>query len=118
MSRQAAEREQPRARATRFPIAMPLRYREAGEADWQVGKVENISRSGVLFTVGNLLGVNTRLEMAFDLPVLLEGTVPGHVYCEGQVVRTVLPAATDRQFSVAAHIQKYKLMPTDKPPDI
>ena len=101
-------------RATRFPISMPLRYREAGEANWQVGKVQNISRTGILFTVGNLLGVNTRLEMAFDLPVLLAGATPGQVSCKGQVVRTVLPAATDRPLTIAAQIEQYKLMPAGR----
>jgi hypothetical protein len=101
-------------RATRFDIPMPLRYREAGEARWQVGRVENISRTGILFSVKDVLGVNTWLEIAFDLPVLLEGAAPGQVYCRGQVVRTVMPAATDRSVSIAAQIQHYKLSPVTK----
>jgi PilZ domain len=112
MSGQPIERQSPRA--ARFPISMPLRYREPGETDWQNGKVENISRTGVLFTVRDLLRVSTRLEMVFDLPVLLEGAAPGQVYCQGEVVRTVMPAATDQPLSAAAHIEHYKFLPASE----
>ena len=105
-------------RAIRFPLGMPLRYREAGEANWHVGKVENISRTGVLFDVENVIGVNARLEMTFELPVELGNATPGQVYCEGEVVRTVLPVATDRPLAVAAQIQRYRLMPKGSLPEM
>jgi len=36
-------------RATRYTVAMPLRYRRVGEQQWHDGMAENISQSGILF---------------------------------------------------------------------
>jgi hypothetical protein len=52
------------ARAPRFRVEVPLRYRPLGSTRWQVGRIENISRSGVLFRAPDPMEVNTRLEMS------------------------------------------------------
>jgi hypothetical protein len=101
-------------RATRFTISMPLRYREPGEAAWHGGRVENISRTGVLFTVEKVMDVSARVEMSFELPVELSGARPGQVFCVGKVVRTVMPASTDRPPAMAASIQSYEFSPADR----
>ncbi len=118
MSPQAENSEKPPLRATRFTIPMPLRYREPGEAAWHGGRVENISRTGVLFTVEKVMDVSAQVEMTFELPVDLSGASPGQVFCVGQVVRTVMPASTDRPPAMAAQIQHYKLMQKDALPEI
>jgi hypothetical protein len=67
---------------------MTLRYRQAGQGDWKLGRVENISRSGVLF----LAEGEVELKTAVDISLLLEsrgtGTAP-EVLCWGEIVRAV-----------------------------
>src|ERR1700757_4746552 len=51
----ARAKEVPPARAQRFQLHLPLRYRRLGEAQWHIGTTENISRSGLLFQADQLL---------------------------------------------------------------
>ena len=91
-------------RAQRFALHVPLRYRSIGAAQWREGRIENISRSGVLFWTDEPLEVDTRLEMSFVLP--LNGTAPA-VVCRGHVVRTVSPAGDQAPRGLAATISTY-----------
>lgn len=75
-------------RALRYALHLPLRYRPVGAARWREGRIENISRSGVLFWTDQPLEVDTRLEMSFMLPPI--DTAPS-IVCRGRIVRTVLP---------------------------
>ncbi len=102
------------ARAPRYPIPMPLRYRRSDEPDWHGGKVENISRTGVLFTADGLFEKGAAVELAFKLPVRFAGRSAGQVMCQGKVVREVMPHASDRPPAMAAQIESYKLFPSDK----
>ena len=88
-------------RAFRFTLPLPLRYRSKGEAEWRDARIENISRSGVLFWTRDVLDVRTRLEMTFVLPV---GPAPATVLCRGHVVRTVLPSGAKALPGFAATI--------------
>ncbi len=99
------------ARAPRYPISMPLRFRKHGEQAWRDGRVENISRTGLLFTVQEFLDKGTEVEMNFQLPVQLRGRSAGQVMCMGKIVRVVMPPATDRPSALAARIGSYKLFP-------
>src|SRR6185369_13551569 len=56
-------------RARRVPLPLLLRYRSVDDSQWHEGRVENISRSGVLFSTPDVLDVDTELEMTFELPV-------------------------------------------------
>jgi len=94
-------------RAVRFPLPLTLRYRSKGEAEWREARVENISRSGVLFWTGHVLDVNTRLEMTFVLPV---GAAPPGVLCRGHVVRSVLPRGPRAVPGFAATISAYRFL--------
>jgi len=96
------------ARASRFPVELPLRYRPIGEIGWIEAKTINVSRSGVLFEVDQLLPEETRIEMTFDLPVEMGGGSGAEVTCRGQIVRTILPPATDALPSVAVTITDYR----------
>jgi len=88
-------------RATRFAVPVPLRYRLAGTAAWSDGRIENISRSGLLFRAARPLPLDTALEMTFALPV---GPAGRDLFCRGRVVRTV-PGA------VAATIATFRFLP-------
>jgi hypothetical protein len=78
------------ARAPRFVLPLVVRYRSDGETGWHDGRIENISRSGMLIRTDEPPAVDTRLEMTFVLPV---GKTPPAVVCRGRIVRTVLPTA-------------------------
>ncbi len=94
-------------RAPRFQIEMPIRFRQEPGANWQEGTTMNISRSGVLFLAEDLMEVNSLLELSFTLPMEFGGNAGAVVFCKGQIVRTVLPAATDARPALAARILAY-----------
>lgn len=94
-------------RAPRFPLHVRVRYRPLGATDWNVGRIENISRSGVLFWTERLLPVETPLELLFVLP--LGDRAPG-VVCRGRIVRSVLAPSTDEAPGLAASISSYRFV--------
>ena len=95
-------------RAPRFALHLPLRYRSIGATQWREGRIENISRSGVLFWTDHPLEVDTRLEMSFALPVI-DTTVPW-VVCRGRIVRTVLPQGHQAPPGLAATFSTYRFV--------
>ena len=94
-------------RAQRFVLHLPLRYRSIGAAQWREGRIENISRSGVLFWTEHPLRVDTPLEMVFVLPLI--DTPPG-IVCRGRIVRTVLPKGRHAPPGLAATIAAYRFV--------
>lgn len=94
-------------RAQRYALHLPLRYRPVGAAEWREGRIENISRSGVLFWTDQVLEVDTRLEMSFALPVV--HTAPW-VVCRGRIVRTVPPTGQRAPSGLAATISTYRFV--------
>src|SRR5580704_9479004 len=114
MSMQSAEpqpdarvRHAPPARAQRFQLHLPLRYRRIGEAEWHVGKTENISRSGLLFQADDALQPNSQLEINLVLPAEIAGLSGTEVVCRGEVVRTIEPQGKTINPALAARILQY-----------
>jgi PAS domain S-box-containing protein len=114
MSTQSAEpmhaaraRESAPARAQRFYLHLPLRYRRLGEKEWHVGTTENISRSGMLFEADELLQPRSQLEINLVLPAEIAGLSSTEVVCRGEVVRTVEPRAETPNPALAARILQY-----------
>lgn len=103
-------------RATRFAIPMAVRFREPGEENWHDGKVENISRTGILFLAEQGMGLSAAVEMTFQLPAKIKGRSAAQVLCVGNVVRTVLPPSSDQPLAVAARFHSYKLIQPECPP--
>jgi len=99
--------ERDSGRAPRFAVHLSIRYRSMGAAHWREGRIENISRSGILFWTEDLLAVDTPLEMTFVLPV--GDTKPG-IVCQGRVVRTVAPKARTAPPGLAATISTYQFV--------
>jgi hypothetical protein len=54
-------------RANRRELRIPIRFRRAGTEDWLMGETINLSESGLLFTANELLEVDTRLEITFQI---------------------------------------------------
>ena len=114
MSMQSAEpqpttrvRQAPPTRAQRFQLHLPLRYRRLGEAQWHVGKTENISRSGLLFQSDDVLQPNSQLEINLVLPAEIAGLAGTEVVCRGEVVRTVERQGESVSPALAARILQY-----------
>jgi PAS domain S-box-containing protein len=95
------------ARAQRFYIQLPLRYRRLGETDWHVGTTENISRSGMLFEADELLQPAVQLEINLVLPAEIAGLSSTEVVCRGEVVRTVEDRGEMMNPALAARILQY-----------
>ena len=70
-------------RAVRFPLQLPMRYRESGTLLWYAGKTVNISRTGILFKAEQEIPVQTALEMRIAFPPSSKMTL----ICRGPVVR-------------------------------
>ena len=84
-----------------------MSFRFLKEDSWHEAKTENISLTGVLFHVGENLEVKTPIEMRFEQPIEIGGT--GRVViCQGEIVRTVLPAQTDARPAFAAKILRLR----------
>ena len=100
-------------RAPRYPLRIPLRYRQSGEQQWREGRTENISRSGVLFRTDHLIPLQTPIEMLLALPAeVAGGEEAATVICRGRIVRTEPPggdAEDEARPAVAATIAGYRL---------
>jgi PAS domain S-box-containing protein len=114
MSMQSAEpqpaaraRHVPPARAQRFQLHLPLRYRRLGETQWHVGTTENISRSGMLFHTDDVLQPNSQLEINLVLPAEIAGLTGTEVVCRGEVVRTIERKGESVSPALAARILQY-----------
>lgn len=103
-------------RALRFAIAMPLNYRQPGEDVWHDGQVQNISRSGVLFSAEELIEESSPIELTFQLPVEIGGESTAKVLCLGKVVRTVSPASPDQPPALVVIIRSFHLVQDDVTP--
>jgi hypothetical protein len=95
-------------RATRYPIQMPVRFRERGQAEWQEGTTVNISRTGVIFQSRIDLPPKALIEMQIMLPHII-GEPTANVLCWGPVVRTDASLTEKRgQPALAAAILRYR----------
>jgi hypothetical protein len=106
------------ARAPRYRLQIPLRYRSTGDDEWRDGRTENISRSGVLFRTDRLMPPQTRIEMLLALPAELGGDAAATVICRGRIVRTELragDAGNDAGPVVAATIAGYRIAHSSDP---
>ena len=89
--------------AVRFPLQIPLRlFTAAGEI---AAMTENISATGVAFTLPRPLEVQTQVRFTMKMPAEAMGTPTDVVlHCTGRVVRCTPDAKTTH---VAAVIDKY-----------
>lgn len=94
-------------RAERLPTDTRLHFRRVGEFAWNVGKMVNISRSGVLFSAGKMVDVDTPIEMEFVQPRALGGRAEELVHCRGKIVRTIFPPTSDSRPAFAAKFSGY-----------
>jgi hypothetical protein len=92
-------------RAPRLPLSLQLRYRAVGATRWHEGRVENISRSGVLFRAADVVGLDAQVEITLLLPLSVSGSA---IVFRARVVRTVLPGGPEKRPGLAATISRYR----------
>ena len=76
----------------RFPFELRIRFRTLGQRYpvAEMGRVVNISSSGVLVACQHEVSAGTQLEMNIDWPTRLDGRVPLQLVATGTVVRCEL----------------------------
>lgn len=99
----AANQSEQISRACRFPIQIPLKFRESGSREWHAGQSINISRTGILFKSDIDVLPKTLLEMQILLPAEAVGKKHVHVRCWGPVVR-MAPLVPDSGVTASAAI--------------
>ena len=100
-------KQNPLARAHRFSLHLPVRYRLIGEKFWHRGTTENISRSGLLFSANDFLEPHAKLEINLILPEEVTGSPSAEVLCRGEVVRCVPRKGKSLTAALAARILQY-----------
>jgi len=94
-------------RLERLPTDERLHFRRVGDFAWNLGRMVNISRSGILFHAGKAVDVNTPVEMEFVQPPALGGKAEDLVHCRAKIVRTLMPVTSDARPVLAARFSKY-----------
>jgi hypothetical protein len=100
-----------KARARRFELQIPLRYRADGEGDWHWGTTRNISRSGVLLQGEDWAEPRTPLEMTLLLPKEIIGLeYAAEVVCRGTVTRSERRGNDGGGSLIATRISHYRFV--------
>lgn len=97
--------------AERFPIRLPVRYREFGENDWHMGTTENISAAGIFFNCRQSAELHKHVEIDFVLRSGQSEPIGTHVVCLGEIVRKEFRTASTGLCTLAATIEEYRLLP-------
>ena len=97
-------------RQPRFEVAVPINFRRKGEFSWNIGKTNNMSRTGVLFRAVNILRPETKLEFEFVAPKEFGEEAGQLLSCSAQVVRMLPPPPNDRRASMAARFSKIHVL--------
>ncbi len=100
-------------RAQRYVTLMSMLYRAAGDPTWHQGRIENVSRTGVLFLAEDLMKPETSIEMVLKLPIEIAGDTAGTAMCSGRIIRAVAPASLDARPALAATILDCDTVPRD-----
>jgi len=74
-------------RAQRFTVRKPIFYRPTGGADFKLGVLLDISKSGVLLECQSQIVRGQALEMLFEMPQEITGQANRTVLSEGVVAR-------------------------------
>jgi hypothetical protein len=96
-------------RAERFPIRIPVRFREPHTSEWFEARTENVSRSGILFRAECTLKPKTTLDVRLEFPAVSGEAVHVEAVCEGVVVRVEHTQSGGISPAIAIAIHHYRL---------
>jgi hypothetical protein len=66
----------------------------------------NISERGLFFTMNGPMKAGTRIELSFQMPPEITGSVSMKVRCIGRVIR--VDTGDENKTAVAAHIERFE----------
>src|SRR5882672_541011 len=98
------------SRARRYRLRITMRFRSSGDPHWHEARIENISRSGILFRSAEVIPRRTAIEMLLALPAEVGGDENATVICRGRVVRSEPPTDEDPRPAVGATIAGYRFL--------
>ena len=98
------------ARAHRYPIGAIMRYRIIGEKRWHVGKVENISSTGVLFRGEHVVQVDSSIEVTVNMSRGLTERHSSKIVSRGKVVRVTPDEADPESIVMAAALSRLRIL--------
>ena len=99
-------------RAPRYPLHLAMLYKSIGELEWHRARTVNISSSGVLFHVDDVIAPGTGVEFRLVLPVSAVAGRDGEVCGQGHVVRLDAAPGSSR---CAMVIDQYDFQPGSTP---
>jgi PilZ domain len=85
----------------RYPIDLALRWKVPERNLFGVGKIQNISASGISFLSAHPFQPGSLIALSVDWPCLLNGACPLQLKVEGRVIR-------NDQLGTAIRIVRYK----------
>lgn len=71
--------------APRFTLALPMRYRPVGQAQWRAARTVNVSASGLLFVATERLAKGARIEL--EISMTTANLKPTHLSAVSEVLR-------------------------------
>jgi hypothetical protein len=100
--------EQSPDRAVRFPVHLPVLYRDPETREWVEARTENVSRTGVLFGTAHQLEPDTNVDVRLEVPLNKGDKSHAEVVCKCQVVRVEQASADRLAPAVAVQIRNYR----------
>lgn len=102
----------------RFPLELPIRFRQKKTVSGEDATTANVSSAGVYIQANTDLAVGSSIEFDITLPAKVLGT-PGdvEVHCTGRVVRRETSGQNGksrRRSGVACVIDQYKFIRKNK----
>lgn len=99
------------ARAQRFSLqTTTMHYRIVGENRWYVGRVENMSSTGVLFHGEHTAGVNSSIEVTVNIPGSLAAGHGSKMVSRGKIVRVAPGVANPQCTMMAAELYRLRIL--------
>jgi len=97
----------------RGPALAPILFRLQGEEVWELGAVEDLSGTGVLFRTRSWLPTETPLEVKLLVPGSGVNGLPLRMFCRAEVLRARWGAGPEVR--IAARFSTFQFFPTVNP---
>jgi hypothetical protein len=103
------------ARAERFQVHMPVRYRIPDSPEWFEACTENVSHTGVLFRTKSILKPSTMVDVRLEVPPTKTDGSRAEVVCKCEVVRVEKPRGKKNSPALAFAIRNYRFTRKQEP---
>jgi len=71
----------------RYPVGFDLKYKVPSTNQVGIGKIQDMSSSGIFFACPEVLSVGTDVNLSIDWPILLNQVLPLQLRVSGWIVR-------------------------------